>query len=52
MNLAEQYPEKVVELTRVAEKAREDIGDYDRIGKHARFFEAGPRRSDMAQWVE
>jgi len=52
VNLADQYPEKVEELTRIADKARQDIGDYDRVGGNARFYDPEPRRSDIAQWVK
>ena len=37
-NLADQHTEKVAELVRMAEAARRDIGDYNVIGKRARFF--------------
>ena len=49
-NLAEKHPDKVAELVRLAEQAREDIGDYDRVGKNARFFDPGPRRADIEAW--
>ena len=31
----------------LAEEVREDIGDYDRIGKGARFFDPQPKRPDI-----
>lgn len=38
-DLSSQNPEKLAELLKLAEWARNDIGDYDRIGKNARFFD-------------
>jgi arylsulfatase len=42
-NLADQYPEKVNELMAALEQARQELGDKDRIGKGARFFDGGAR---------
>ncbi len=47
-DVADQHPDVVRQLLSVAELARTDIGDYDRIGAGARFFDAEPRRPDMA----
>ncbi len=41
-NIADQHPDKVMELTRLAEWARDDIGDYNCVGKNARFFDPQP----------
>lgn len=49
-DLAGQYPQIVKKLLKVAEKAREDIGDYNRIGNGARFYEEGPKRPDVSRW--
>ncbi|MDB4637665.1 hypothetical protein OAL44_01405 [Planctomycetaceae bacterium] len=46
-NLADQHPEVVTELMRSIEHARDDIGDVDRIGKNARFFDPQPKRPDI-----
>ena len=35
---------------RLVTKAREDLGDYDKIGKGVRFFDKEPRRLDMNDW--
>ena len=51
-NIADKHPEIVAELMRLAEAAREDIGDYNRIGKGARFFDPQPRRPDIARAAE
>ena len=37
----------VQDLTALADWARNDIGDYDRIGKNARFFDPQKRRPDI-----
>ena len=34
-------------LLKLVEFAREDIGDYNRIGKNARFFDSQRRRADI-----
>lgn len=49
IDLSEKHPETVRELIRLAEWARQDIGDYDRIGQNARFFDPQPRRPDIPQ---
>ena len=36
----------------LVERGREDIGDYNRIGRGARFFDDGPRRPDIARLHE
>ena len=46
-NLASKHPERVAELMKLAEWARGDIGDHNRIGENARFFDPGPKRSDI-----
>jgi len=51
-DVADKNPEVVSKLLKLAETAREDIGDYDRIGSGARFFEPGPRRPGMNMWKE
>ncbi|MBC7352361.1 MAG: sulfatase [Thermogutta sp.] len=43
-DVADQHPDKVAELMKLAEWAREDIGDHDRFGANARTFGA-PRRT-------
>ena len=43
-NVADQHPEVVEKLLMLAESMREDLGDYDRVGKNMRFFDlTGPR---------
>lgn len=48
-DLAAQYPEVVFELMQLIEQARSDIGDVDRIGKNARFFDPEPPRPDIVR---
>jgi hypothetical protein len=38
-NVAAKHPDIVKRLLAVAEKAREDIGDHDRVGRNMRFFD-------------
>jgi arylsulfatase len=42
-NLAEQNPEKVKELMLLIEEGRLELGDHDRIGTGARFFDPNPK---------
>jgi len=49
-DVAARHPEVIARLLKLAEKAREDIGDYNRIGKGARFHDPGPKRPDMNKW--
>jgi len=51
-DLAGKHPEIVARLLELAEHARSDIGDYNRIGKNARFFDPQPRRPDVARWLK
>lgn len=43
-DLAAKHPDKLAELLKLAEWARNDIGDYDRIGENARFYDEEPNR--------
>ncbi|GAB6164079.1 sulfatase [Thermostilla marina] len=47
-DVADAHPDIVRRLLDLAEKARADIGDYDRIGAGARFFDPQPKRPDIA----
>ena len=46
-NIAAQNPQVVARLLALSEKARADIGDFDRVGAGARFFDPDPRRPDI-----
>ena len=41
-DVAAKHPEIVAKMMKLVEKAREDLGDYNRVGKGARFFEPNP----------
>ena len=45
--VADANPEVVAELTKLADWARTDIGDYNRAGENARFFDPQPKRPDI-----
>lgn len=51
-NLADDYPEVVEQLAKLVETTREELGDYNRIGAGARFFDEAPRRGESFQWIE
>ena len=38
-DVADQHPDVVEKLLALAESMREDLGDYDRVGKNMRFFD-------------
>jgi len=38
-DLAEEHPNVVARLMKLAEKAREDLGDYNKLGKGVRYFD-------------
>ncbi len=48
-DVAAAHPEVVARLTALVEQVRGDLGDHDRIGKGARFFDDGPRRPKMTK---
>ena len=50
-NVAAQHPDVVERLTALADKARAELGDYDRIGSGVRFFEDGPKWSRRRKWI-
>jgi len=50
-DVAGKNPEVVKQLMKLAEQGRTDIGDYNRIGKNARFFDPQPRRPDVRKWT-
>jgi arylsulfatase A-like enzyme len=49
-NLAEQNPEKVKELMLLIEEGRKELGDHDRIGEGARFFDDGPKTQRIDEY--
>lgn len=48
-DVSAQHPRVVDRLLQIAEYARSDIGDIDRIGANARFFDDEPKRPDISQ---
>ena len=50
-DVADKNPDVVARLLKLADWAREDIGDYNVIGKNARFFDPQPKRPDAAKWI-
>ena len=50
-NLASRNPEQVASLMELVEAARLELGDYDRLGKDARFFENTLKRPGMQKYV-
>ena len=51
-DVAGEHPEVVARLMELVEQAREDLGDYNRIGNGARFFDQAVRRPDALRWQE
>ncbi|AZQ64778.1 N-acetylgalactosamine-6-sulfatase [Flammeovirga pectinis] len=49
-NVAEQYPEKVKVLLAAMEEARIELGDQNRIGKGARFFDEAPKTERLEEY--
>ena len=49
-NLASQHPEIIEKLMNDAEQAYGDLGNYNRLGEGARFFEEGEKWPNLAQW--
>lgn len=49
-DVADLHPQVVAKLMKLVDKARKDLGDYNKIGKGARFFDDGPQRPDMDNW--
>ena len=51
-NVAAQHPDVLKRLTALANEAREELGDYDRIGGGVRFFEDGPKWPRRQEWIK
>ena len=50
-NVAALHADVVERLTALADKARAELGDYDRVGSGVRFFEEGPRWPRRQRWI-
>ncbi len=51
-NVAAEHADVVERLTALADVAREELGDYDRMGSGVRFFEDGPRWPRRQEWMQ
>ena len=51
-NVAAEHADVVERLTALADVAREELGDYDRMGSGVRFFEDGPRWPRRQKWMQ
>ena len=51
-DVSAQNPEILQRLLQLAERGREDLGDYDRVGTGQRFFDQGPKRPESARWID
>jgi arylsulfatase A-like enzyme len=47
-DVAAAHPDVVARLLALAEKARVDLGDHDRVGEGVRYFDPQPKRPDIA----
>ncbi len=50
-NIAGDHPDVVARLEVLADRAREELGDYDRIGTGVRFFDDGPLWPRRRHWL-
>jgi arylsulfatase A-like enzyme len=50
-DVAAANPKVVADLMKRVAAAREDAGDYNSIGKGARFFDEAPKRPEIRQWA-
>ena len=50
-NVAVEHPDVVNRLMKQIENAREELGDCDRIGSGARFYDSQPKRPDIKQYT-
>jgi len=49
-NLAAQYPEKVKELMQLIEEGRKELGDNNKIGEGARFFDSDSKTKRIEEY--
>ena len=50
-NVSGEHPDVVARLETLAESARDELGDYDRIGAGVRFFEDGAKWPNRKRWI-
>ncbi len=48
-DVSDRHPEVVARLLGLAEKMRDDLGDFDRVGKNMRFFDPADERPTKPQ---
>lgn len=51
-NVADENTEVVRELMQLIESAKDELGDYNQIGKQVRFYEETKTRPDVDKWKE
>ena len=51
-NVAGDHPDVVERLSALADEARTELGDWNRIGRGVRFYEDGPRWPRRSGWLE
>jgi arylsulfatase len=49
--VAREHPEVVAQFLKLAEEARADIGDYNRVGENMRFFDPMDKRPEKPVFV-
>ena len=49
-SIAANHPEVVKRLSQAIAEGRHELGDYDRLGRGARFFDEGPKRPEIKQF--
>jgi arylsulfatase A-like enzyme len=52
IDVAAKHPKVVAQLLALIEAGRKDIGDYNRTGEGARFYDPQPRRPDAVKWLK
>ncbi|MCP5113047.1 MAG: hypothetical protein GY953_19640 [bacterium] len=48
-NVADAHPDVVARLMERVEEVRQELGDYNRIGRGARFFDEGVKRQEIPE---
>lgn len=51
-NVAAENPDVVERLQALAEKGRNELGDYDRVGRGVRFWDEGPKWPNRQKWMK
>ncbi|MFI3331727.1 MAG: hypothetical protein R3Y38_07990 [Rikenellaceae bacterium] len=48
-DVAAKHPDVIKDIMIEVEKARKELGDYNIIGERVRFFDEGPRRTEIKE---